>query len=130
MTAPSLGSWLYGFWNPDVGFGFANPENHFAAIETEINSDENRLRGYELLQNYPNPFNPKTTISFYLPFFENVKLLIFDLQGREVKVLVDNAVAAGLHFVGFDASDISSGIYFYSFTAGNFAGTRKFTIVR
>ena len=67
----------------------------------------------ELNQNYPNPFNPSTTISFVLPNDMQVQLEVFDVVGNHIQTLVDGRFASGIHNVNFDATNLSSGIYFY-----------------
>ena len=66
---------------------------------------------FALRSNYPNPFNPRTTIAFDLPSRAEVKLVIYDVLGRQVRVLVDGTRAAGTHEVVFEASDLPSGTY-------------------
>jgi ligand-binding sensor domain-containing protein len=83
-----------------------------------------------LSQNYPNPFNPSTTIKFELPKPSNVRLSVFDMLGREVSVLVNEKKEAGVHEVKFDASGLSSGVYFYRLTAGSFVQTLKLLLLR
>ncbi len=68
---------------------------------------------FELSQNYPNPFNPATNIDFELPFDGKVYIVIFDITGREVKTLLNESRTAGFHTIRFNASDLSSGLYFY-----------------
>ena len=85
---------------------------------------------FDLKQNYPNPFNPTTTISYAIPESEYVTLKIYDLLGREVATLVDKIQAAGQHTIQFDATALASGIYFYKIQAGDFADTKKMTLVR
>ena len=85
---------------------------------------------FELDQNYPNPFNPKTTISFALPIHSFVTLGIFDLLGREVAMLVSQEKSAGTYNVAFDASKLSSGIYFYRLQAGSFTETKKLILLK
>ena len=85
---------------------------------------------YELKQNFPNPFNPITTIDYALPSRSEVSLIIFDLRGREVVRLVDEEKQAGLHSARWDASNVSSGIYFYRLTAGDFVQTRKMVLLK
>jgi len=72
-----------------------------------------------LSQNYPNPFNPSTNISYALPFSSSVSLKIYDMLGREVKTLVNDLQSAGNYNYRFDASNLSSGIYFYVLKAAN-----------
>ncbi len=85
---------------------------------------------YKLYNNYPNPFNPTTTIRFEVPSSSVVWLGVYDILGREVSVLVNERKDAGIHEVKFDASGLSSGVYFYKLTAGGFTETRKLLIVR
>jgi len=80
---------------------------------------------YLLYQNYPNPFNPTTTIKFGLPRDERVKIVIYDVIGQRVKVLVDGVESAGYHDITFDASGLSSGVYFYRITAPSFNQVKR-----
>jgi len=74
---------------------------------------------YSLSQNYPNPFNPTTRISFDIPVKSNVRLSVFDVLGKEVVRLVEQSVGAGEYEVEWDASNMPSGLYFYSLLAGD-----------
>ena len=85
---------------------------------------------FVLRQNYPNPFNPSTIISFDLPKGEFVKLKIFDILGREVSVLIDAFKDAGRHNVEFNASKLTSGIYFYSIETKSLSKTRKMLLMK
>ena len=86
---------------------------------------------FNLLQNYPNPFNPTTTIKFALPKDANVTLKIYSINGQEVATLLSNSsVRAGETEMVFDASKLSSGVYFYSIQAGNFKDTKKMILVK
>jgi len=89
---------------------------------------------FSLAQNYPNPFNPETTIPFALPVRANVKLSVFDLLGREVATLVNGMMDAGSHAVNWNASDLSSGVYFYRLDAqageASFNSTRKVVLMK
>ncbi len=84
----------------------------------------------KLHQNYPNPFNPSTTISFELNQPAEVRLTVFDALGRTISVLMDVRKTAGLHNVSFDASNLSSGIYFYRLETESFAETKRFTLIK
>jgi PKD repeat protein len=84
----------------------------------------------ELMQNYPNPFNPRTTISFTLTEDTPVKLDVFDVSGRLVASLLDGAKPAGIHDVEFNASSLSSGIYFYRLIAGDYVQKRKMVLLK
>jgi hypothetical protein len=83
-----------------------------------------------LHQNYPNPFNPSTSIQYSLKSGEQVKLSVFDMLGREVAVIVDGTKSAGNHTATWDASNVSSGIYFYSLQTESTRITRKMTLMK
>jgi len=85
---------------------------------------------YKLEQNYPNPFNPTTNITFALPMAGNVELKIYDILGKEVATLVNTFKNSGTHIVPFDASALSSGIYIYKITAGDFADSKKMVLIK
>ena len=85
---------------------------------------------YQLQQNYPNPFNPGTTITYSLPTQTTVSLTVYDLLGRDVATLVQDEKPAGTYSVYFDASHLSSGIYFYTISAGSFSATRKLMLIK
>jgi hypothetical protein len=84
---------------------------------------------YELSQNYPNPFNPSTTIRYCLPGRSDVSLSLYNTLGQLVATLVRGEQAAGYHEARFDASGLSSGVYFYRLRAGEFIGTRKLVVL-
>jgi hypothetical protein len=85
---------------------------------------------YTLSQNYPNPFNPSTKITFSITNTEHVVLKIFNVLGQQVDVLLDNEFEFGTYEVEFDASRLSSGIYFYTLEAGNFTATKKMMLMK
>jgi Secretion system C-terminal sorting domain/PKD domain len=90
---------------------------------------------FKLEQNYPNPFNPNTTIKFAVPNVEalgvtNVQLKIFDILGREVKTLINENKKPGNYEVKFDATDLTSGIYYYKLSAGDFIETKKMILLK
>jgi hypothetical protein len=85
---------------------------------------------YSLSQNYPNPFNPSTKISFSLPKSGMADLRVYDVLGREVAVLVNGMIQGGTHSVDFNASDLSSGIYFYTLKSGDFTSTKKMMLLK
>ncbi len=85
---------------------------------------------FELSQNYPNPFNPSTNINFSIPVSGKVKLSVFDVSGREVAVLVNKDLAAGTYKADFNASMLSSGVYFYRINAGDFTDVKKMMLVK
>ena len=85
---------------------------------------------YNLSQNYPNPFNPSTKISFNIPENGLVSLKVYDMTGKEVADLVNSNMSKGSYSVDFNASKLSSGIYFYTIKAGNFSDTKKMMLVK
>ncbi len=85
---------------------------------------------YGLFQNYPNPFNPTTKIRFSIPEAGYVTLKVYDISGREVKTIVNHSMSAGTYEADFDASGISSGVYFYKMTSANFTNTKKMIITK
>lgn len=85
---------------------------------------------YSLKQNYPNPFNPSTEIVFALPQSEFVTLKVYDILGNEVASVVNEYRLKGTHTVKFDASKLSSGMYFYKIQAGDFSDTKKMTLIK
>jgi DNA-binding beta-propeller fold protein YncE len=95
-------------------------------IELEITSPKE----FSLGQNYPNPFNPSTKISWQSPVGSHQTLKIYDLLGNEVAVLVDEFRQAGSFEVTFDASQLSTGVYFYTLKAGSFIETKKLILMK
>ncbi len=85
---------------------------------------------FALRQNYPNPFNAKTTINYQLPVSNHVTLKIYNLLGRRVATLLDETQEAGYRSVIWDASEVSSGLYFYKLTAGDFTESRRMMLVK
>ena len=85
---------------------------------------------YRLAQNYPNPFNPTTTIAFDLPRATNVRLQVFDIEGRMVRELVSGNLPAGHHGVLFDGSNLASGIYIYRLASPEYTAMSKMALIK
>lgn len=85
---------------------------------------------FSLEQNYPNPFNPVTTIEYSLPVVGEVSLIIYNVIGEEVAGLVNEVQQAGFHLVTWNATKMSSGIYFYRLQSGDFVQTRKILLLK
>ena len=85
---------------------------------------------YALYQNYPNPFNPVTTIKFDLPKQSEVKIIVYDILGRETAVLVDKKMGAGIYEVQWNTNEFSSGVYFYKLITGRFVDTKKMILLK
>jgi hypothetical protein len=105
----------------NTGEGF---EQWLTQAEVEIPSE------YAVLGAYPNPFNPSTQISFALAQDGVVQLAVYDVNGRQVVTLVDGYRTAGVHDVSFDASSLSSGIYVYLLSAGDFSASGKMVLLK
>ena len=91
---------------------------------------KNVVDNFRLEQNYPNPFNPSTTIDFSLRKAAKVTLEVYNVLGEKVATLVDGRITAGTHSVTFDASNFSSGVYFYKLSSGDFSMTRKMMLLK
>jgi Carboxypeptidase regulatory-like domain/Secretion system C-terminal sorting domain len=114
--------------------------NYFDTVEVPIeitvsgndtDVDESALPvEYALHQNYPNPFNPTTAIRFDLKAAQTVNLVVFNMLGQEVVNLVDSRMSAGYHSVNFDASHLSSGVYFYRIETEAFTSMKKMVLVK
>ena len=85
---------------------------------------------FELMQNYPNPFNPATMIKYQIAENSYVTLKVYDLLGKEIATLVNGSIKAGQYELQFNASSLTSGIYFYKLAAGNFTDTKKMIIIK
>ena len=85
---------------------------------------------YALGQNYPNPFNPSTKFEFTLPKDEFVSIKVYDLLGKESAVLVSKDMKKGSYESDFNASYLSSGVYFYKMTAGDFTDVKKMILLK
>ena len=85
---------------------------------------------YELKQNYPNPFNPVTNIQYQIVNQGMVSLKVYDMLGREVKTLVNEIKSPGKYIVSFDASSLSSGVYFYKISAGEFSDVKRMVLIK
>jgi hypothetical protein len=85
---------------------------------------------YDLSQNYPNPFNPSTTIRYSVPTAGKVLLKVYNILGQVVATIVNTQQAAGTYNVVFDASRLSSGIYFYRISSGSFVQVKKMLLIK
>jgi hypothetical protein len=90
---------------------------------------------YTLSQNFPNPFNPNTKISFTLPVESDVTMKVFNVIGEEINTAVKGTFGAGIHNIEFNASNLNSGVYFYSLEAtgtegSNFSEVKKMMLTK
>ncbi|HKJ81623.1 MAG TPA: T9SS type A sorting domain-containing protein, partial [Ignavibacteriaceae bacterium] len=100
-------------------------------VPTAVKEYTNKMPGtFGLSQNYPNPFNPSTVITFSIPKESQVTLKIFNILGQEVKTLVNDSRMPGKYTVNFNASSLSSGVYFYALRAGNYFQVKKMMLLK
>jgi len=110
----------------------------FKATPVGIRESQNIINEFRLEQNYPNPFNPSTTINYSIPFvderhashLQKVTLKVYDILGREVTTLVNQVQSPGNYSVKFDASDLTSGIYYYRLSSGEFVESKKMLLIK
>ncbi|MDP2304288.1 MAG: T9SS type A sorting domain-containing protein [Ignavibacteria bacterium] len=112
----------------DAGWANYNPNatDYLVGVENEDIS----LSDFNLSQNYPNPFNPSTSISFSVPVSSEVSLKVFNVLGKEVASVVNGFFQSGRHTVSFDASQLSSGNYFYQLITPSSVITKKMTLLK
>lgn len=96
-------------------------------VERQINSIP---KGFKLEQNYPNPFNPNTTIRYSIPERGEVELVVYDALGKEIRTLVSGDHDAGVYEVEFNATGLTSGVYFYQIKSASFNETRKLVLMK
>jgi hypothetical protein len=85
---------------------------------------------FSLSNAYPNPFNPTTHINYTITEKSLVKLVVYDITGREVATLVNGWIDVGSYEVEFDGANLASGVYFYSLTAGDFSAVKKMLLIK
>jgi ligand-binding sensor domain-containing protein len=97
----------------------------------EVKEKSNEIpKKFSLYQNYPNPFNPTTTIEFDIPERTNVKLTIYDILGREIETLIDKELEPGKYKINFTATNLPSGVYFYTLKTPKFTKTNKMLLIK
>lgn len=120
--------------NPSPTINMTNAINQIAIFDTidvSISNIGTEIpEKYNLYQNYPNPFNPTTNIRFDLPASAFTSLKVFDINGREVADLVNQKLAAGKYEYNFNASSLSSGIYYFKITSGEFNQIKKMILIK
>ncbi|MBL7128886.1 MAG: T9SS type A sorting domain-containing protein [Ignavibacteria bacterium] len=113
----------YGFSGVNVYYDGEN-------LPTGITNTNEIANTYSMSQNFPNPFNPTTSINFSIPKDGLVKIVVYDVLGKEVATLVNGEQTTGTYQVTFDASKLTSGIYFYKITSGDFSDVKKMLLVK
>jgi hypothetical protein len=125
----SLPAYTGGWFGLPVGDLNWFPDKHNIWL-TDVDEDEFAPSSFELYQNYPNPFNPSTNIKFNLEENGFVTLNIYNVLGQKVKTLVAEELSFGTHQVSFDASSLSSGVYFYKLESGKQTSIRKMMLLK
>lgn len=114
-----------------VGTYFLLDDVNLSGIATSVSDPGLVPAQFSLEQNYPNPFNPSTKIKFSLPEKSFVSLKLYNVIGKEVAVIAEGEFSEGTHEVNFDASNLYSGVYFYTLKAGtNFTQSRKMIVLK
>ncbi|MEX0845448.1 MAG: DUF5689 domain-containing protein [Balneolaceae bacterium] len=130
ITWPSTFTFPVLDWEPSEALPFELPPDYTKVnVSNEVKGDA--PAAFSLAQNYPNPFNPTTNIRFALAQSVDVNLTVYNLLGQKVKTLIGNKrMNAGSHTVAFDASSLSSGVYFYRLEAGSFVSNKRMTLIK
>ncbi len=117
--------------NPDrlMGWGIINTLEVVNSLVTTAEGDE-VLEEFYILRNYPNPFNPTTKVQFSVPQQSDVKITLHDLLGRELELLFDDKVEAGMQEFVVDAGSLASGVYLVRMIAGTFNKTIKISLLK
>ena len=102
--------------------------NQIARVEAMTENDI--PQSYYLAQNYPNPFNPVTVINYQLPLTNDVEISVFNILGEKIVTLLSATQEAGYHSVQWNASNFSSGVYYYQLQAGDFVDVRKMILIK
>ena len=118
----------------DYSFSFYKLEprkdDDFGNFTTSVFMEDAVPGTYALSQNFPNPFNPATSIRYTIPMSAHVSLRVFNILGQEVASLVNQDMAAGSYLVQFEASRLTTGVYFYQLRAGDFSSVKKMVLVK
>ena len=117
------------FCNPWVLHGAVIGGRQYGSVAGVTNQPGQIPSAISLRQNYPNPFNPTTIIRYALPHADHVRLGVFNLLGQEIALIVDEEKTAGSYSVSWNASGVSSGVYYYRLTAGDFTETKKMVLI-
>ncbi|MBK7104955.1 MAG: T9SS type A sorting domain-containing protein [Ignavibacteriae bacterium] len=116
------GKYFYRLKQIDIDGKFEYSKTEEVTLETQLI--------FELKQNYPNPFNPKTNIQFSIPEISNISISVYNIIGEKVETLLNKKLEAGLYSIIFDASELNSGIYFYTIKTENFIQTKKMIVAK
>ena len=132
ITGVTAGFWSVHFPSTSAGYAVGaggmiqkcNPTVGVNMISTELPQE------FKLYNSYPNPFNPSTTIKFDIAGLTKVKIAVFDVLGKEIQTLVNDNLKSGKYELQFDATGLSSGMYFYTMEAGDYKSIKKMVLVK
>jgi len=139
MTVDSIYDWLDCSYSATVNLKNASSDGKivgstmwkFGTVLTSVGNDGSSLPNkFSLDQNYPNPFNPSTKIEYTLQIASHVTLKVYNVLGQVVATLVSEKQDVGTHSATFEASQFTSGVYFYKINAGNYTATRKMMLIK
>ncbi len=125
------GTWVIA--TPDAGALPSRAKQVFYKLQVPTTGVDERgtvATGFKLEQNYPNPFNPKTRISYVVPTAMDVQLSVYNVLGQKVANVVDEYREAGNYEIDFNASHLSSGVYYYTLRAGTFSETKRMVLMK
>jgi len=126
LERPEGHSW--GLWRANIDrileFCFPNSSSDIGHL------NQLKINDYELFQNYPNPFNPVTNIRYSVGDRQFVTLKVYDILGKEIATLVNEEKPSGNYQVSFQASDISSGFYYYQLRAGEYIEAKQMILLK
>jgi uncharacterized delta-60 repeat protein len=137
----NVSSRAFGVWPDNAGYVYAagdgeglNGNQDFMAVKLSkisgVEDNSNPVNEFILYQNYPNPFNPTTRIQYQVSSISKATLKVYDVLGNEVATLVNEEKPVGIYEVEFSADELTSGIYFYTLTAGRFTQTKKLVLLK
>lgn len=139
LTTGAAGTYNLGYYAHTADLTYEDPDwpgdislNHSITVGTSsIDAADNEIvNEFSLAQNFPNPFNPTTTIKYNLKKGAQVNLVVYDLKGSQIAELVNTYQKLGQHQVKFNAVNLTSGIYLYKITAGEFVQTNKMALIK
>ena len=126
----ALGPDRRGTISMNQGFSWGNLIVTGTEGEPVSNEEDDQIHAFKLFKNYPNPFNPTTNIGFSIPKASNVKITVYNVLGQKVITLLDDKMNVGKHTITFNASGLSSGVYFYRIESGEFIKTQKMLLIK
>jgi endo-1,4-beta-xylanase len=136
----TLWGWRLGSWRPEQMMHLVNSDGserpaltwlrEYVQSTVSVDIVEELPQAFRLYNNYPNPFNPSTQIMYTIPQASDVTLRVYDILGRLVQTLVDEAQSPGQYTVTFNANNLSSGIYLYRLEAGTFVQMNRMILIK